>query len=1447
MTETAGRFASWSDVRETYENHITHYADHGGGEAAMLGLNAEGAVRLQYAGRVVYELFQNALDRADRRIVVRYSERTLLVGNDGAGFTVDSGYDYSSPTEGEGRSDFHALCALHTSNKAADRQFGNKGIGFRSVFGVSDTVTIWSRCADAGWWGLELRWRLVPSEWRGTCLSALDARVRDMGRQPRPSFHFPRLLRSEEAPHPAAKALSTCVLLDVDNSDHRKQVLGEVERLRTTRFQFVGLRRPGLELDIGGDLIDSTSGWNLVTKSRHHDGFPELSKLASAAGHAVTAPTLAVAWRSETSPAERTNGLFCNYLPSRMSTGLPIDVHGDFQMKADREGMALEKDNDVGRYNEALLRRAAEAHVSALRAEARNADPRPDFWQLAGRPRDASAAWIAALREELFPDRSLEKWTTIAEDYFDESVSTDQCQQFWNASRDWLPEVCRYSSRSQAWADLHRNFCDLLAEAATPVIPVESSEGTRAVPLPSRQKAGDAADRRVFFWREREDESFPVIPRVLLENGRVVTSFDLESFTKPAGVRPFAESDVLTDLRQVPIDASKLSIDAPLRDEKQASLLRFAFELTRKRRSNPPHFAWRAFADSSDSEKIGRALATLFLPTTDGRWEPARQMNRDRVDAQQLAEMVGDASDLHAFLDVLGVAPAGAIPLVEAGEDGLITPQPRAPRPQAPGNIAIPPLLPVFTDSSPSSVSQSVKGLPEDSNRSRVREAVRTSAWLDSALFRPYEGVPALPPKISPQDVVLTQNDRVQVFYGVLIDSAHRGILRDLGALERADDEAVEGRVADVLYALRSRVPDPSALPPSVALALEELFNRLMTRVTDEDRGVPALVRREGTLAWLSENEDAWIAERADRQELRRFFPSLPLVTAEHRSALPQALGVKKVGLERQVFPSIAGIEPTDLARSIVDRINPHIALLAAVADQSQRARYKLSPEHVLRAWRMNEPILQVADAWVELRATGPDLQPIAWRKNEFEDVFFLSDGIEPDTGVVIFDVPPDCEEPATHRLPLRLFGEALARLLTNNAALRHDFADVLAAIDEDRVSSFIERHHLGDLVQEWQQQLRPLSDEQVEEIVAALRQICTEPDRVLRAGRIRTRDISKEVPHRTAEEIEQFLSAAVAPEARGFLPTVHVRLDNLRTWSEWFARRLTALAAVAKSADSFPQDWKDAIEDYALGESSNIDFDPCRVATQFLARHDCMVDDLEAWLDRISPRFASPTSPPVSPSQLGWFAGQGREGAGGLAPHRKISTEDLLEEAIARGAVGDAGELALLEWAVADIERFREHPEFTEALLAAFQAGTGTWRKVRAALTNGNLPAALHIAALWSGAGFDVLGLEETPDGLIPVRYECKAISASGSSFRVHLSRNELAVARDVRRNGPGRWVLVGIQPDGQCVDLTDFLEDLIDGERTPLQPLHDRGLEPDGLRLVVHRSPDGEDDRVE
>ena len=75
-----------------------------------------------YGGRIIYELFQNAVDKADKNIWIQFDVQNnrLIFANDGQEFSIEKFPD--QPTKE--LDDFHALCSIHTSNKEGEGLIG---------------------------------------------------------------------------------------------------------------------------------------------------------------------------------------------------------------------------------------------------------------------------------------------------------------------------------------------------------------------------------------------------------------------------------------------------------------------------------------------------------------------------------------------------------------------------------------------------------------------------------------------------------------------------------------------------------------------------------------------------------------------------------------------------------------------------------------------------------------------------------------------------------------------------------------------------------------------------------------------------------------------------------------------------------------------------------------------------------------------------------------------------------------------------------------------------------------------------------------------------------------------------------------------------------------------------------------------------------------------------
>lgn len=96
------------DLQAVFQRHYDNSAAMSG-EDAYQQLQTEESIRRQYTGRVLFELLQNALDRAESKVAVEIRdinwgsiEQALIVANDGVPIRVDPEYDYSKPPDVQG-------------------------------------------------------------------------------------------------------------------------------------------------------------------------------------------------------------------------------------------------------------------------------------------------------------------------------------------------------------------------------------------------------------------------------------------------------------------------------------------------------------------------------------------------------------------------------------------------------------------------------------------------------------------------------------------------------------------------------------------------------------------------------------------------------------------------------------------------------------------------------------------------------------------------------------------------------------------------------------------------------------------------------------------------------------------------------------------------------------------------------------------------------------------------------------------------------------------------------------------------------------------------------------------------------------------------------------------------------------------------------------------------
>lgn len=1469
-------YPTWNEVEKTFINHIAHYKDRGG-EDALLHLRAEESVEVQYAGRVVLELFQNALDRAAKNCLVQFENNCLIVANDGFGLSINSEFDYANQNENRKRSDFHALCALHASNKTVDQNFGNKGIGFRSVFAVSNRVEVWSRLQDGSWWGLELRTKCDPAQWQSSASPALDNMVREISTSGlRPSFHLPRLLQNNSSPCPGLDDFSTVVCLPIPeaNREHTDQIAREVEALKATRLHFITLRkdRTDLAITIGARCEASTeTKW----ENKGVRNFPELAVLAERARlHGLIKPRIALRWDKDIAviSVQEQAGRFYNYLPTQLRTGLPIDIHGDFQVKADRESMDMKKDNDVGRYNLELLRRVAKLHVDSLIVESQSPSARIDFWKLASKPHGAPSEWLEVLRDALFPDRSFGIWVTMAKSYFKDSLSLSDHQhrysEFWDSSLQWIEGICGCSSRTDTWRTKAGELCALLKAQKIRLIPIQTIDGWDAVALPSKGESEVRRDDSRIFVNTDRNAVGVNIPKALIDRGRSVTDFDVGPWNIPMGTVPFLAPVVLRELRQLAQDPKKTDYELPLTTDSQRELLLFAKSLldkVKEPKQDDIHFAWRA-CGNNEGGLMGRALATLFLPTIASMWEPARQLTVDRVDS----DFFGSGVITDELLIWLGVAPAFGVPLVEGGDDGCVAPQALPPSLQLAGTdqLKLFPIEPLMADLTIEQVVKSMTVLPTDCSStghlSSVFCKLSEAEWLPRDLMQTDPHVAPLKSLLAPRDVLVGMNvnkdQRCKFLARLKNESAYETLLlKRLRAIPNLDNELATQRSLAFLHDLKNRYPNsPDDLRPELRRhfisLVEALVSKLSIDTTDiiQTPHVPVLVEQNNKYHWLSEcYEDAWISSGSEKNELRRFFRDLRLVVGDYRKGLPELLKVKRVSLNKVV--KYKGIVQNSLiAISLVGSLKPLIPVFCALATISRLTIASNLTDRATRAWYGSsyDYLVHTDDAYVEVSAVEAE-RKTDWLLNKFEDVIYLRNRIEDEPGKIFFDTKK-VDGP-----PLRNFGEALALQLANNPALGPIFAEALAAHasdvaalanqsdDGNSLKSFLERRHATEETQRWEIELRPLTPEQKTQITNSLQKWVKSPESCLKLGTISSKDVLADLSNKSVAEFEINIGIGLAPALCVYLPSITIQQDNYDNWEVWAKNwRKRLLVWVAHMALSNSEDIESSLKAHIDITLKNLYFDSLTEVMAWLKGinlREQPIGLLVETLDSFVPKaFQLVQNAPVDYAYSCWVTVTGTPGGTQAGPEGKVELQDVIDEQIAKSAWGIQAECALLNWVIENTSRIlKNNPKGHDILLTSLKPGSMTHQIVSTELVAANYVRALHVAELWSGLGFDIIGLEEdsVTNECRVVRYECKGLPTSAPRIRVHLSRREIGVARRVVRDGHGLWKLIGVEPNGRAIDLTHAINDLLAQDSTILKSLHDKGLEHDGLRLVIQR----------
>jgi len=526
--------------------------------------------RNDYLGRVVFEFFQNAVDRAENRIDVALNtavsgdgSHTLMIANDGKpvsivgrdepasiGFPMVAGEmgQVDSCYGAEQRSDFQALCNIHNSNKQAGQSIGNKGVGFKSAWEFATRVTVASTLSDGSRSAFRFHQKLTSTQvrdqaqfWPGLdghlreAAAALLDRTQDRT-QGLPSFYFPEHMADAQAYFSGRDWAKTVVVLEGVDGPGRARLVERIAEFRQAPLFFINQLRDKDGQRCSRDIVVSTQvveqvqrqstrvpdGWTVVDEGLLADLWQEqseaLRKAANALNFSIAQPSLALAFPPErraedtaSATDQGDNRFFC-YLPTYVDCGFGVQIHADFMLDMSRKNIEVTQNP----YNKALVHLAGRLLGRALRTLPA-LQQRVDVMGFL-LPGKANNPAVDELRRGLARELHL----PVGQDTAEVATLTDYLTAIFPVTQPAWPEL-RYTQTLnffRCWCAReygeHRSthsariapFVNLFREHQTRILPerVESGVVKVALPLP----LVDAGDRlrggRGIFWRRKAEQ-----------------------------------------------------------------------------------------------------------------------------------------------------------------------------------------------------------------------------------------------------------------------------------------------------------------------------------------------------------------------------------------------------------------------------------------------------------------------------------------------------------------------------------------------------------------------------------------------------------------------------------------------------------------------------------------------------------------------------------------------------------------------------------------------------------------------------------------------------------------------------------------------------------------------------------------------------------------------------
>jgi hypothetical protein len=663
-----------------FENHYNYYKNIGI-ETIKQQAGQLQQVSSDYQGRVIYELLQNAFDKAEERILVQVKDNSLYVANDGIKFTYTDEFGYEKGTSPRG--DFQSMCSFATSTKNANTSIGNKGVGFKSVFSIAEKgyVNVYTQGEIIGFDRKEttISFKIydffkdennIPNDFEETVKINLKEKIRNvqMERKERgvPGYYFPLRITQEKEIVKDLFANKYVTVIEVPfASKEKKEVKKLYEEIKKIHFNFVKLKySKNFKINFVFDEehtekdVENNLGY-LFSAEISNNNF---QALAMAAGVPIEHPNVAIYI------GKNSDSLMYNYLPTKVISPFNyIDFHADFHTTIDRNHVNWV--GKIGEYNEALLRACLELYFVVLNSYLDVANISLDLKYIENKTFKLDHfdwKWInfsgenyllifrtvrAILKiEDYIYDTSISLFSSIAKKYFsgDTSIENEKYNDFYNSMIVFIDKFSAIQTVNfhPKYPKIERHkqqFAHKLKEIKADVIP--------------DVRLGDSVE---LLYRKDNDSKLK-LPDFL---GINITSFDIkdDDFRQALGIKDFNDyNEILKYYKQCSFTGEHS--EERIAEEQQKELILSLFWLF-EAKTDQNYLTTHRFSKAYNSKLratnsvLNQAyfnISTIFIKTTFGTYKPAQLCKMKEINGDFLPSEIS-ADKKNKFLIFLGVS-----------------------------------------------------------------------------------------------------------------------------------------------------------------------------------------------------------------------------------------------------------------------------------------------------------------------------------------------------------------------------------------------------------------------------------------------------------------------------------------------------------------------------------------------------------------------------------------------------------------------------------------------------------------------------------------------------------------------------------------------------------------------------------------------------------------------